>query len=144
MQFHIGFQIVDAGIGQNILYHVQRLQLTYVHGIDILWIAYGIAVSCPVDAFEILQQLLPRHDVDGEHRIASGHLVQGLYTYLMFNGPLGLHHALCVGIVVAYHLEVVLVQTLNGFYGLLLCLVRLGIILLSQRSATMTRAHHIL
>ena len=94
------------------------------------------------EILKVLQQLFPCHDVVSEHRITPSHLVQGLYTNFVLDSPLSLHHALCIGIVVTYHLQVVLVQTLDSFYNLLLTFVRLGIILLSQRCTAMAYAHH--
>ena len=83
---------------------MQRLQLTHIHLIDIFWIVDGISIAYPVDALEVLQQLFPRHDVDGFHRIASFYLIQRFDTNPVLDSPYCLHHALGIGITIAHHL----------------------------------------
>ena len=123
---------------------MQRLQLADVYLIDILWHAQGIAITFPVDTLEIVQQLLPRHDVDSSHGVTTFNLIQGLYADGMLDGPLGLHLFLSLFFAIAYHLEEILKQGLLGFNCLLLLLIRVSIVLLWQRGTAMTATNHIL
>ena len=119
-------------------------QLSHIHRVDILRHVEGIAIGDPVDTLEILQQLLPRHDVGGLLRVALIHLVQLLDANPVLNGPCCLHDALGIGLAVAHHLQVILVQALQRVNEGLLLLVGLSIVFLRQRGATMTCAYHIL
>ena len=132
MQFHVGFQVVDRGVGEDVLNDMQRLQLTHVYHVDVLRIAHDVAIGHPVDALEVVEQLVPRHDMNGLLRIALVHLVQGFDTNLMLDGPFGLHHALGIFVVIAHHLEKVLIKTLDGIDRGLLLLVGIVVILLRQ------------
>ena len=144
VQLHVGLEVFEWRVGQHILHHVQGLQLAHVDHVDILGIAQGVAIGHPVEALEVLEQLVPGHDVDGLLWVALVHLVQGLDADLVLDGPFGLHHALGVGVVIAHHLEEVLVEGLDGVDGGQLLLVGVVVILLWQRGATMTGRHLIL
>ena len=144
MQFHIRLQVFQAGVGQDVLYLVQRSNLADVHLVDILWHAHSVAITCPVDALKVLQQLFPRHDVDGSHRITAFYLIQGLHADGVLDGPFGFHLLLGFFIAVTYHLKEVLIQCLDGVYSCLLLFVGFCIILLCQRCTTMTTSNHIL
>ena len=111
---------------------MQRLKLTHVHLVYILWQIQGVAIGYPVYALEVLQQLLPRHHMDDLLQVAPIHLVQLLNANPVLNGPCCLHHALGIGIAVAHHLQEILVQAFEGIHDNLLLLVGLSIILLRQ------------
>ena len=143
VQLHVRLQVLDARLSQHFLYLVQRVELTDVHHVDVLRQAHCIAISCPIDALEVSDQLLPRHQVVRGHRVATCHLVECLHTYFIFYGPLGLHLLLGGGIAVAHHLQIVLIQALDGGDGGLLLLVGLIVVLLGQRGTAMSGVHHI-
>ena len=109
---------------------MQRVELTDVHHVDVLRQPHCITIGHIVDALEAVEQLLPRHRVVRGHRVATGHLVERLHTYPIFYGPLGLHLLLGGSIAVAHHLQIVLVQALDGGDGGLLLLVGLVVVLL--------------
>ena len=83
---------------------MQWFQLTHVHRVYILRIAESVAIAHPVDAFEVIQQLRPRHHMRDLLRVAPIYLIQRLDANSVLDGPCCLHHALGVGIAVAHHL----------------------------------------
>ena len=132
LNLHKGFQILDTCLSQYLLHLVQRFKLAHINLVDIFRITDGIPISYPVNALEVVQQLLPRHNMSDLQRVAPIHLVQCLDANSVLESPGSLHHALGIGIAVAHHLQEILVQALDGSHESLLLLVGLSIILLRQ------------
>ena len=109
---------------------MQGLKLTHIHGVDVLRIVDNIAIRRPIYALEIVEQLLPGHDVNALVGVARLHLVKLTQAYLGLYGPLGFHHALGFLVAVTHHLQQVLIELFNSAHHHLLLLAGVVVVLL--------------
>ena len=59
VEFHVGFQALDASVGEDVLRHVEWFFLRNDDHVDVFRTTDDGAVGVPIDAFVVVAQLIP-------------------------------------------------------------------------------------